>query len=140
MTKPPDDGTERRIMTNDEMNIAIAEACGKADQYHLMKQGYYYRPNAGGYTACRSEAWTVSKEVAQKHVYPHDIPVTMVPADAPDYCTDLNAMRDAVEALTEAEKETYDYDLYKVINNNEYLWNATATHRAEAFLKTKGIL
>lgn len=36
-------------MKPEEQRIAIAEACGIADRWHLMKRGFYYRPDAHGY-------------------------------------------------------------------------------------------
>lgn len=47
-----------------------------ADRWVLMKRGLYYRPNAKGYTGNLAEAWIITEAEADKHVYPHDEPVT----------------------------------------------------------------
>lgn len=47
-----------------------------ADKWVLMKRGLYYRPDAKGYTGNINEAWVVTEEEANRHVYPHDEPVT----------------------------------------------------------------
>jgi hypothetical protein len=63
---------------------------------------------------------------------------------AKDYCNDLNAMREAEETLAESLQEKYLDNLYSVCNpdtmyNDTWKMNrATATERAEAFLKTIG--
>ena len=90
-------------MTNEEINIAIAEACG-------YKTGYR-----------DPEAW-------------HPLP---------DYLNDLNAMHDAEEMLIGDEPENSelwcDFQTNLVIACPAYLsYHATASQRAEAFLKTIG--
>ena len=69
----------------------------------------------------------------------------------PDYLSDLNAMREAEETLTEVEKGVYaDFlalvvgvydDYYEGITFSEAskLIHITAAQRAEAFLKAKGL-
>lgn len=42
----------------------------------LMKRGLYYRPKANGYTSNIEEAWRLTEAEADRHVYPHDEPVT----------------------------------------------------------------
>ncbi len=83
-------------MTPTAQTAALAKHLGLDRQYVLMKRGYYYRPNAMGYTDQLSEAWKVSEAVAKEHVYPHDEPVTMYPTPWPDWAGDLNAIRSAV--------------------------------------------
>lgn len=132
-------------MQPEQQRIAIAEACGVANRWVIMKCGLYYRPDAKGYTSNLSEAWIVSEDVADAHVYPHDEPVTKHRAPIPDYCGDLNAMHIAEKRLHASERQKFQ-DYLSVIVEREHrmatvTWlstNATATQRAEAFLRTIG--
>jgi hypothetical protein len=40
----------------EEVRLACARLHGTADFFFLVKQGYFYRPGAAGYTVCISEA------------------------------------------------------------------------------------
>jgi hypothetical protein len=61
-----------------------------------------------------------------------------------DYCSDLNAMHEAENALTKEQVRqyhTYMYDMACEIDNTCGRWmpySATAAYRAEAFLRTLG--
>ncbi len=62
----------------------------------------------------------------------------------PDYCRDLNAMAEAENSLTEAQRVAYSDYLYEMASENQiytgqwrYL-SMPAAHRAEAFLLTIG--
>lgn len=139
-------------MTDTEMRIAIAEACGVANRWFIMKRGRYYRPNACGYTSDIKEAWIVTEEEANKHVYPHDEPVTKHRAPLPDYPNDLNACHEMEKVLTQEQQESFVHNLVGLICNPvevEYgplnltqadiLWmvaHATGPQRAEALLRT----
>lgn len=79
----------------------IAEFFGIANRFVLMKRGLYYRPDAHGYTDRIEEAWILSSEEADKHVYPHDEPVTKHPAPLPAFGTDANAALQLAHALAE---------------------------------------
>ena len=73
--------------------------------------------------------------------------------DLPDYLNDLDAMHEAEKVLTEAQRKSYAANLYKVVFQvGQYeaetfvdirfafiLSQATATQRAEAFLRTLGL-
>jgi len=60
--------------------------------------------------------------------------------EPPNYCNDLNAMRDAWLSLSEEDKFVFDKELQRIIlrakDGQYWLTNATALQRAEAFLKT----
>lgn len=141
-------------MSDEQINVAIAEACGKDRLFVLKKRGLYYRPNAAGYTDRVSEAWIISEEEADRHTYPHDDPVTKHRAPVPNYANDLNAMFSAEEWLaSHGEGELgYQYDqkwLPQVVGAHEkelgllntwVMTHATARKRAEAFLLTIGKL
>lgn len=138
-------------MTDTEMRIAIAEACGVANRWFIMKRGRYYRPNACGYTSDIKEAWIVTEEEANKHVYPHDEPVTKHRAPLPDYPNDLNACHEMEKVLSHEQQEQYWDELERVIldpvrseypdaklndtNTKLILLFSTARQRCEAFLK-----
>ena len=65
-------------------------------------------------------------------------------AGMPNYLNDLNAMHEAEKVLAENNREQYLNILYEVCNQHSMLndaWNlncATASERAEAFLRTIG--
>jgi hypothetical protein len=65
----------------------------------------------------------------------------------PDYLNDLNAMHEAWQTLTPSQKTEFESELYLVImgqaeyhrnDDAPYITNATASQRAEAFLRTIG--
>jgi len=65
----------------------------------------------------------------------------------PDYLNDLNAMHEAWRTLTPSQKTEFESELYLVImgqaeyhrnDDAPYITNATASQRAEAFLRTIG--
>lgn len=62
----------------------------------------------------------------------------------PDFLHDLNAMHEAEKVLNEDQQEQYLNNLYEVCNLHSMIndaWNlncATASQRAEAFLRTIG--
>lgn len=58
----------------------------------LKKRGYWYRPDAHGYTDRQSEAWHLTREEAKKHEYLRgDEPVVICEIDTPHYSTDRAA-------------------------------------------------
>ena len=139
-------------MKLESQRIAIAEYCGKGHRCVLMKRGLYYRHNANGYTDRIHEAWIVSEEEANRHVYPYDEPVTKHPAPTPDYLNDLNAMKQAEDYMEANDPRLcHDYvvQVKAVINRRaglrpdgmvgDYrLLNADASVRSEAFVQVIG--
>lgn len=100
-------------MKPEEQRIAIAKACGYETDGEL--------------------AWTP--------------PLTNTDDDVfrilPDYLNDLNAMHEAEKVLTEQQAKEYRWKLQQGFLPNtqvaqELLCHATATQRAEAFLKVLG--
>jgi hypothetical protein len=59
--------------------------------------------------------------------------------DVPDYLNDLNAMHDAEKMLKGGMRSKYDAEL-TLISSRDYnfIWESTASQRAEAFLRTIG--
>ena len=108
-------------MTDQEINIAIAEACGwesiwKDDRGNM--RGFHMQHGADG----------------NKRLVPF-------------YITDLNAMHEAEKVLREMQTMTYIDRLGEIVSqgmgDGSYgeIWNmlhATARQRAEAFLRTLG--
>jgi hypothetical protein len=59
-------------------------------------------------------------------------------AGIPDYLNDLNAMHEAEKALTSEQLEVYCNILHKPNHGVYWAIHATASQRAEAFLRTIG--
>lgn len=115
-----DANREGEIMSDQEINIAIAEACGWTEvtdnrKFHQCPTGF--PPNSEGTLAYVS-----------------------------DYCGDLNAMREAEKVLTEKQIRSYAFTLAQVLDttptvdlDDQFLnIHAPAQKRAEAFLRTIG--
>jgi hypothetical protein len=105
----------RRVMTDEQINAAIARVCGWTDVSEVHRSG-----KAPG-----------ADYVGQEFM--------------PNYCTDLNAMHDAEKVLTKEqvrEYQCYMYDMACEIHATNGRWmpySATARYRAEAFLKALGL-
>jgi hypothetical protein len=102
-------------MTNEQINIAIAEACGWTDisKYTQAVDGWYgYEPENG----------------------PH--------SKVPDYCNDLNAMHEAEKSLNQIQARAYSDFLGQSEQDGTWAgchcFHLTARQRAEAFRKTIG--
>jgi hypothetical protein len=122
-------------MTNEQINIAIAEACeldviqnphGSKDRPEAWKTGFF-----------------TPKAAKQRRIsWPSSAIVKVIP----DYCNDLNAMHEAEKGLPENRKTLFAFMLAQVLDtsptldlNDQFLnIHATAIQRAEAFLKTLG--
>lgn len=143
-------------LTEQEKRVKIAEACG-CDEWVIVKQGYYYRTDACGYTNSLKEAWKLPKVEAKKYeMYADraDVPgcekVTIQKAQTPDYFHDLNACAEMRKALTE-KLQQYNYEacLEQIVSRDAGLnpiygdeaseWqiiNATPAQHCEAFAKS----
>jgi len=100
-------------MNNEQINAAIAQACGWTD-IEECTCGFKTRGNPPWYSAHK------------KHI--------------PNYCNDLNAMHEAENVLTEDQFKWYTHWLEKLMPNTRY-WSllcAPASRRAEAFLRAMG--
>lgn len=98
-------------MTDEQMRIKIAEACGWI--HHHM------RPSE-------------TERLQKKWYYLSDLP---------DYLNDLNAMHEAEKVLKGGMRSKYDAELTLIcLRDCNFIWESTARQRAEAFLKTKGII
>jgi hypothetical protein len=107
-------------MTNEQINIAIAEACGWTEIDGLSAKGLMGKP----------------PEKLCSFAY------------LPNYCNDLNAMHEAERSLNSQQVQYYTLNLLRVTNNDGAKFHgtlgcfahvrATAAQRAEAFLRTLG--
>ena len=106
-------------MTDDEMRIAIAEACGWKPYKPITHDGWPLlmtppkKPN--------KEGWLET---------------------IPDYLNDLNAMHEAEKTFADDDviAEKYWLALYDATEHTRWPYDATARQRCIAYLKTKGIL
>ncbi len=136
-------------MNEQEINAAIAEAVGTDKWYAVEKAGWYYRPNARGYTNRIEEAGRYTKEDARRLLVRGE-PMSIVRIPPPNYVADLNAMHEA-EKLFEREEslEAFAENLAVVVfgecpdallrySDAARLVSAKPRQRAEAFLRTLG--
>lgn len=135
-------------MTTEQIRIAVAEEMGTAAFYAVRKEGYYYRPNAHGYTSRIEEAGRYSKEEARRHLMRGEV-MDIVPIPPPDYPNDLNACAEFEATLSEKEVAFYltklllvryrtgaDHGMIACMQDK--LAFATARERCEAFLRLRG--
>ena len=106
-------------MTDTEINLAIAEACGWKDVHF-------------------SESWNATIGTKGE-------PGGETYGTIPSYASDLNAMHEAEKTLTFALSTRYNRYLRIVLDADtieseagNHDWHATARQRAEAFLRTLG--
>lgn len=128
---------EIEAMTDEERRIKTAELCGTMDRWVLRKRGLFYCPDAKGYTSDIRDAWILTEAEANKHVYPHDKPVTKHRAPMPDYLNSLDAMHEALKTMPDELYWPNFYDtLAEVVRGyvQRDIMEATARHRNEAFL------
>ena len=106
-------------MTDEQMRIAIADACGIA---------VYEEPDGSGLWSCKGSYKTgISKEHAQR-------------VSLPNYLNNLNACAEFEKTLTDEEHNHYRAHIYGMTFNPRECFSATARQRCIAFLKTKGII
>jgi len=134
---------EVKAMSDEELKLEVAQLAGVADQWVIMKRGYFYLPKGNGYTLNIYEAWVVTEAEADKHVYPHDEQVTKHRAPLPDYPHDLNAVHEVEELLTTEQMFVYALKLRDEILELHDDWitftmaqviHATARQRCEALV------
>lgn len=116
-------------MTDEQMRIAIAEACG------LKVIDVPFIPNQTKAAGC---VFTDAARTEWRRCYPNSCGVYGIP----DYLNDLNAMHEAERMLPVAQWDRYTQWLGELARGTRrfVVCHATARQRAEAFLKTKGII
>lgn len=129
-------------MNEQEQREAIAEACGKSQLYAVMKGGYYYRPNAHGYTTDMSQAWHTTKQTAESELVSGE-PMSIVPVPPPDYLHDWNATHQMVNSLSEVCRGRWLITLDALTDSTEWLpdriMKAPQSKWCEAFLRVNGL-
>jgi len=139
-------------VTDIEINRTIHEIAFP-DCWVVKKRGYYYRPNAAGYTDRPSEAWRIPHAEAKKHEYLRDEPVTIHPAPPLDYVNSLVAMAVVERWLPKDMRSLYlhnvlcitvwtgEYHASHVHSEEDIRWGlrrADARQLAVAFLRAFG--
>lgn len=113
-------------MTDEEIRIAIAEACG----YERLKGDPWKSTRT---IAFIPKGWSVERFI--RHGEP-----AVYPSMLPDYLDDLNAMHEAEATLTDEQHTKFRVMLAEVVRDVRYFCrkytSATARQRAEAFLRT----
>ena len=109
-------------MKPEQQRIAIAEACGW--------KGWYC-------TKCKKQVPPGQVAYDEHHSDPDDSCGGLCES-SPDYLNDLNAMHDAEKVLNEKQEDIMNSTLWDIMDGRKYLWHATASQRAEAFLRTIG--
>ena len=140
-------------MTDEQINAAIAEACG----WKPHRRSWKLSKGKNGHVLDYFE----TKEAAEEYLqicrrntadWLNEFDVFEVAVKPPNYCTDLNAMNEAEETLTEEQWDVMFGYLVSIRwrNANDYERRglglqkrlspsrATARQRAEAFLRTLG--
>ena len=127
-------------MTNDEINIAIAEYCG----WTKIKEIDYQPDGTDPYIDGPDQMWL--------GIHPESDSDSDEYESIPDYCNDLNAMHEAEEFIKDKDVE-YTNSLFRSVGINRYyymgsppevfpadmqfrVFRANAKERAKAFLKT----
>ena len=101
-------------MTNEQINAAIAEACGWTD---IHESGPWHNHKLWGYPPeLHGQSGNTYKYV-------------------PDYCNDLNAMQQAISILN---KDQFVDFIWELMSLEHEPMLSTARQRAEAFLRTLG--
>ncbi len=114
-------------MTDNEIRIAIAEACG----WKWIASYHGYEWALKGPNGCIVRCWDGERGFAN--------------TELPDYPNDLNAMRDA-EGILNTQQQVHYGEILEAITKSHRHWkhvrfdlaHATARQRAEAFLRTLG--
>lgn len=118
-------------MSEQEQQIAIAEACG----WHVSNLSVDGRPEV---------VWVLydptGKEIAfGQDVRPKDLPTyaAVFSTDSlPDYYHDLNAMHEAIKTLDRRQRIIFCNNLTNICGGTEEAIDASAAKRAKAFLLT----
>ena len=108
-------------MTNEQINIAIAEACG----WKLKSNGLSPMWSWQNESLIHRIKWVAHKAMASQGVLPN-------------YLNDLNAMHEAEKVLSDQQADAYTTTLCLEVQPEPKLYHATAAQRAEAFLRTLG--
>ena len=140
-------------MTDEEINLKVAELCGELPMYAVEKgAGNYYRTGGHGYTSEIERAGRYTQEEGARELCRGEI-MRLVPIPAKNYCNDLNACAEFEAGMSFMDLGYYanwiqeDSMLYIVgytagdyrrdLNGLGKLIGATARQRCLAFIGTK---
>lgn len=131
-------------MDKEKQRIKIAEACGwtfekKARCNMLSKEPAWHLISPEGKIKCGVEIWHKTHYGPESNYRPFEGELVnyLNISDVPDYLIDLNAMRKAESTMGDPQLwEEYEDNLAKVMNHVGWIWHASASERAEAFLRT----
>lgn len=103
-------------MTDEEINIKIAEACGWEDRGsfdHMFPENHLYRrqlnDGSGGYEYSSQKKF--------------------------NYCNDLNAIAEAEKHLSEEQLEAMNTRIWDATMKTKYIWQVSARQRAMALIE-----
>ena len=130
-------------MTPEQQKVAIKEACGWTGRHYAHKCDGVTIFRCGacggiGHSNCYGNGQgAISFSCSESPCCEEAVP--------PNYPFDLNAMHEVESILNADQMVSYDYHLDRVVGNGRqglnieyFLWSATASQRAEAFLRTIG--
>lgn len=127
-------------LSDEALNVRLAELIGH-DEWVIIKQGAYYRPNGCGYTESIKEAWRLPHSEAKKHeMYadndqvPNCEKVLIARAPLPQFCTDLNAVAEVERTLTNPQYERFMQDLWVLVNPEQTQRSAAPIRCERAYL------
>lgn len=112
-------------MTDEQINIKIAELCGwtPADEQEIRS-----RAGNAAWLLRRGPWW---RNAAEKTVATVE--------ELPNYAGDLNACHEFEKTLEPMQHIAYDRHLHKLVDETvTWKWHATARQRCEAFLRVHG--
>jgi len=111
-------------MTDEQINAAIAEACG----WKLQGSPEHQKATIGWEFGYQFVIMPTGEVISRNSI--------------PNYCTDLNAMHEAEKLVTSDWNLTYSNQLARITDahysDDPCFFCATARQRAEAFLRTLG--
>ena len=102
-------------MTPEQQRVAIAEACGLTNVAPMIVKNVKHEGDDITVGIWSDDGWV------------------------PQYLNDLNAMHEAEKVLKGGMRSTYDAELTLICSRDyNFIWESTASQRAEAFLRTIG--
>lgn len=129
-------------MKTEEINIAIAEACGWDWTVWGKKEVRVYAPKgfranwSGEDKSTNSMCWPLAKGETHERAA-----AALIQRACPDYCNDLDALHEAEKTLTPEQRNRYIKRLFDVVYRDQgavgtaHIWHATAPQRAEALCR-----
>lgn len=115
-------------MTDEQINIKIAELCGWKDIRRPIDDSYHDYPSD-------TLGWLMGRVAG---IAPGDIHWQNA-KPLPNYAADLNACHEFEKMLEPMQHIAYDRHLHRLVDETvTWKWHATARQRCEAFLRVHG--